>query len=215
MKADEQDFVLSPSDANHHPDNSEMTTLGNLLRNGQRRLTRRQRYYIALTLASSHYQLRNTPWLESGWNKDRIHFLCESSDPTKVSLEQPFISSGHIHSDSGVEAGSGRPDDTLPALGVMLLELCFNVPFEEQEFRKKYLSPGGQSNPYLDLAAAMEWCNSDAAEEAGPEFADAVRFCLGQFGAAPLDEKKRQEILEKVIKPLQFCHQQFELGGIA
>jgi hypothetical protein len=213
MKTEDQNYVISPLFEQKDPESSDMTTLGQLLRNGRRRLTRRQRFFIALTLASSQLQLQKTPWLESGWSKDSIYFMCKSTDPLKITLEQPFIGRGLGHPDREAKTDSTNSENTLPALGIMLMELCFGVPFEEQEFRKKYLSPDGLSNPYLDLAAAMEWCNSEAAEEAGPEFADAVRFCLGQFGAPPLDEKKRQELMEKVIKPLQFCHQQFELGS--
>jgi hypothetical protein len=96
----------------------------------------------------------------------------------------------------------------------MLLELCFNATFESLPCRKKHVSPDGESNLYLDLAAALEWCNCDAAEEAGPDFESGVCWCPSQFGAVNgLEEAKKEEMIGKVVKPLEYCHKQFEISS--
>lgn len=39
------------------------------------------------------------------------------------------------------------------------------------------MTSGQAPNPFLDLAAALEWCLR-AVKEAGPEFADTILWCL-------------------------------------
>ncbi|KAF2401726.1 hypothetical protein EJ06DRAFT_528881 [Trichodelitschia bisporula] len=212
VRTDEHCYVLNPVAMGSSPlDESDAVTLGNLLRKDLNfKLTRKQRFQVALTLASSQLQLDSTPWLQSGWSKDDIVFLCQP-ESARIDVEQPYISRG---SNLVATAAKGQStENSIPQLGMILLELCFNTAFENHEIRKKYLLPNGQSTPYMDLAAALEWCNQEAAEEAGPDFADAVKWCLGQFGSASLDETKRQELYEKVVKPLQFCHKQFEISS--
>jgi len=215
LKGEEYDYTLSPllQEQGTRPEEQETISLGSILRKESGiKLSRRQRYHIALTLASSHLQLHKTPWLESGWSKDVILFLPDPTNPEQINLDQPFIARDFVP--SGKKRGTLTADNSCPNLGIMLLELCFNSPFESQLYRKKYISPDGQSNPYLDLAAALEWCNSEAAEEAGPDFESAVKWCLSQFGAMDgLDEAKKGEMIEKVVKPLEYCHKQFEISS--
>jgi hypothetical protein len=59
----------------------------------------------------------------------------------------------------------------------MLLELCFGIALEDHELRQKYANGTNAPNSFLDLAAALEW-SPRAVEEAGPEFADAIQWCL-------------------------------------
>jgi hypothetical protein len=214
LKGEEYDYTLSPllQEQGTSLKEGKMDSLGSTLRKESRiKLSRRQRYHIALTLASSHLQLDKTPWLESGWSKDDILFVPSPTDPEHIKLDQPFIARDFV---STKKRGSPTANNSCPNLGIMLLELCFNSPFESQSYRKKHISPDGQSNPYLDLAAALEWCNSEAAEEAGPDFENAVKWCLSQFGSmGGLEETKKGEMIEKVVKPLEYCHKQFEISS--
>ncbi|RDI76572.1 Nucleoporin [Venturia inaequalis] len=215
LKDEEHDYTLFPllQEQRSHTEQQEMISLGSILRKEHKfKLSRRQRYHIALTLASSHLQLHKTAWLESGWSKDEILFLPDPLNSEQVSLDQPFIARDFAI--SGEKRGPPTADNSCSNLGIMLLELCFNSPFESQSYRKKYIPPDGQSNPYLDLAAALEWCNSEAAEEAGPDFEGAVKWCLSQFGMVDsLDEGKKAEMVEKVVRPLEYCHKQFEISS--
>lgn len=94
----------------------------------------------------------------------------------------------------------------------MLLELCFGTALEDHKLRKKYPS-GSTPNPFLDMAAALEW-SPRAVEEAGPEFADAILWCLHNMpGSGESDiklEKRREELFVKVVEPLKYCCDQFD-----
>lgn len=181
-------------------------------------LTRRQRYSIALILASSHLQLHATPWLQTRWSKEDIFFQRSGND--SVLLDQPHI----IHVLCGPPASTlpssqGFGDRSVPTLGIMLLELCFGIALEDHHIRQNYLSRDGQPNAALDLAAAMEWCGRFANEEAGPEFADAIEWCLRNptNARASVDVKDagwREELYARVVEPLHYCHEQLTASTI-
>ena len=214
LSAEDHSYAVKPLSESHKAkDTGNFVTLGDLIRKGRpSKLTRRQRFFIALTLCSSQLQLHKTPWLESGLQKDHILFA-QSADKGALVIDQPYISRSFEDRPKPITPAT-VPDSSVSNLGIMLLELCFNTAFEDLETRMKYVSADGKSNPYLDLAAALEWCNSEAAEEAGPDFADAIRWCLGQFGTnGTHDENWRQELHERVVMPLQICHQQYEMTG--
>lgn len=90
----------------------------------------------------------------------------------------------------------------------MLLELCFGTALEDHVIRQKY-PPAGH---FLDMAAALEW-SPRAVEEGGPEFADAILWCLHYMpGSGELDgslENWREELYLKVVEPLKYCYDQF------
>lgn len=191
---------------------SKSVTLASLLdKTSSIALTRRQRYSIALILASSHLQLHATPWLETRWSKKDVFFLRSGND--SILLDQPHL----IHelcgtSTPNLPASRGFSDRIIPTLGIMLLELCFGVALEDHHTRQNYFSRDGRPNAVLDLAAAMEWC-SFANEEAGPEFADAIEWCLRNptdtRASADIDDANwREEFYARVVEPLRYCHEQ-------
>jgi hypothetical protein len=192
----------------------ETVTLETLLSApSQTTLTRRQRYSIALTIASSHLQLHSTPWLSTKWSKKDIIFLRDG--PSTILADQPYISR-NFTPDLPISLQAQEYGDwSISTLGIMLLELCFGLALEDHRIRQNFVSRDGQPNPALDLAAAMDWCRF-AHEEAGPEFAEAIEWCLhkrpGRGSADVKDRRWRQELFEKVVKPLQYCHQQLTGG---
>jgi hypothetical protein len=97
----------------------------------------------------------------------------------------------------------------------LLLELCFGTALEDHELRRKY-PIGPTPNPFLDMAAALEW-SPRALEEGGPEFADAILWCLRNMpGSGESDgtsEKWREELFQKVVEPLKYCYDQFNGVG--
>jgi hypothetical protein len=94
----------------------------------------------------------------------------------------------------------------------MILELFFGKALEDHEIRQKY-PPAGH---FLDLAAVLEW-SPRAVDEGGPEFADAILWCLHNMpGSGELDgnlEKGREELYLKVVLPLKYCYDQFRVVG--
>ena len=55
------------------------------------KLDRRRRYTIAFTIASSHFQLYPSPWLQSCWNKKDIQFLRDPDNSSSILIDQAYI----------------------------------------------------------------------------------------------------------------------------
>lgn len=214
----------------------DMISLETLLRRGSsRRLTRQARYLIGLTLASSYLQLKSSPWISHSWDKRDILFFKKESAMCDVQVEQPYISRGfekgtspgdennEDNDDGGIITRPGRlelDDRTLKSLGIMLLELCFDTALEEYGPRMEYMRQTPRTEEtkqttadlFLDVAAAFEWSEHVAAE-AGPEFSDAVTWCLtttpNSSGQGRQPDTWRDELFEKVVQPLKHCCDQF------
>lgn len=291
---------------------SESISLERLLdRTSLIRLSRRQRYVIALTIACSHLQLHDSPWLAAQWSKRDILFHC--SKDHGIIGEKPYITRSFHSTDEALDGQSAYAvaDHGLSTLGILLLELCFGTALEDHEIRKNFVALDGRPNPgmstaammrslrfstcpvfafcivsrwgkapshitgflqsrvwingvecmnvsarwqlrndtysrsllylvvlpttsypatsirpetpplllltfplALDLVAAMQWCDRYAVDEAGPEFADAINWCLrnptlrGGGNRGGTDEQQwREDLQEQVIQPLRNCCQ--------
>lgn len=183
----------------------ESISLKELLnQSSQIRLTRRQRYGIALALASSQVQLQLTPWLGSHWDKQHIVFYGDTSKPKSILFDQPRLSRNFDHHKiADIEPGDDR---SITTLGILLLELCFGTALQSTSLRQKYPIMDGPSSHFIDLAAALEW-SEQVLEEAGPEFASAVSWCLKSNSSSATSDEWRAELFENVVKPLQQCHE--------
>ncbi|KAF2815607.1 uncharacterized protein BDZ99DRAFT_514269 [Mytilinidion resinicola] len=165
-------------------------------------LKRSQRFFIAFTIASSHIQLQSTPWLGGQWSKADILFPCNPQDSHGILADQPFLSCNFA---SSTAQPSVFGDTTFSTLGILLLELCFGMPFESTEFRQRSL-PANDPNTFSDLGAATELAG-EVLHEVGQEYADAVAWCLTRFMVGTKRESWRHELLVNVVEPLQKCHQ--------
>jgi hypothetical protein len=195
LEADEYRFVLHPHIQATPTDDAPMITL----LQDTNVLTRRKRYCLALTLASSYLQLGSTPWLGSNLRKDGIIFLQASPDPESAIVDHPYIQrkmSRNI---------DNQPPASLSSLGICLLELCFGTTLEATSFRRQLPAGDASTGPVLDYAAAIQWSRL-AGEEAGPEFAEAIDWCLRAKELG--DGSWRKELWQHVIVPLDGCHKQ-------
>jgi hypothetical protein len=143
--------------------------------------------------------------MSATFKETEISFLSDPHDPGIFVLDQPHITRDLPTTTVGAAGQTKVPfTDALDQLGIILLELCFGKTLEEQPYRERW--PAGQNErekAVFDVMAARDWqCHVN--EEAGLDYAEAVGWCLGgNRSAAP--ESWREDMLRKVIEPLQRC----------
>ncbi|KAF2490358.1 hypothetical protein BU16DRAFT_566384 [Lophium mytilinum] len=175
------------------------------------RLTKRERYSLAVTLASSTLQLNATPWFNDQWGKKDIVFHRISNGSRPVDIEHPYVTQ-NFHEASNGAITNGKPpsrafhnkNTILLALAVALLELYFGVSAEK--YQEGELFPaGGQSNPWTICAMAYEWTEVER-ENLSAAFLAAVTHCLrcfGDPGSSLQDPVFLQAAVEGILLPLQ------------
>ncbi|KAH6719115.1 hypothetical protein BKA61DRAFT_474089 [Leptodontidium sp. MPI-SDFR-AT-0119] len=219
LKGESRQYIVRPlCKANDQP--QKCVTLESLLsKSSPISLSRRQRLQIALILASSHVQLHHTPWLKSKWSKKDILFLYDVQDPSKIYTDQPYISrslskaiqQGHENANSTSTNNSYTFQDSIRNLGIMLLELCFGAAIEDHKMRRDMPPVDERWLQVINYDTATKWAR-DVVEEAGPEFYDAVTWCLHHtpesVGADGLEDEWREDMFVKVVEPLKSCHDQ-------
>lgn len=198
LEAEEHRFVLYPGNRTATISNVTTVSLDEVLGNVSA-LTRRKRYSLALTLASSYLQLCTTPWLDTHLRKESIIFVQDIAEPQSTQLEHPYIRQ-EISNDQGKSA-----TQELSSLGIRLLELCFGTPIEDVSFRKQLPAGDSTLSPLFDYTAAIQWSRL-VGEEAGPEFSEAIEWCL--HAKTLNDSSWRTELWRHVILPLEACHKQ-------
>jgi hypothetical protein len=159
-------------------------------------------------MASSFLQLLDSPWLPTSFHKKDVIFLRDEKSAQRFRIDRPHVSRD-IHNESENERFSDCHEkanfsDPLDHLGIMLLELCFGRILEDQPCRKGWPVGGNEKErAVFDVMAARAW-QCHVIEEAGFDFAEAIGWCLGGNRSTPPD-RWRQEMLRKVVQPLQRC----------
>lgn len=209
---DDETYHLHPFTKRKRPDESSPLTLDYILSNNfEGHLTRRQRYSIALLLASSVAQLQFTAWLRTGLKKEDIFFIPCEDDDCSVPYHEPFICQGfplHHPTTSNAEANNCN----FYSLGILLLELCFGRRLEDHPLRKRHPAAGGETKQAFDLMAALKWSQS-VGDEGGDEYACAVKWCF--TGANNANQSWRGEIIKNVIRPLEMCQEHFKMVAVS
>ncbi|KLJ12441.1 hypothetical protein EMPG_12518 [Blastomyces silverae] len=173
-------------------------------------LSRRQRYSIALLLASSVAQLQFTPWLRTGLTKKDVLFLPCEEDDCSIPFGEPFIQQDFpLNPPSPLDAETN--DCNFYSLGILLLELCFGRRLEDHPLRRKHPVGDEQSRQTFDLKAAWEWSNI-VQEEGGDDYALAVGWCFRE--GSKVNQSWRGEIVENVIRPLELCQGHFKAAAV-
>jgi hypothetical protein len=72
-------------------------------------------------------------------------------------------------------------------------------------FRKQLPTGDDHLAPIFDYTAAIQWSRL-VSEEAGPEFAEAIDWCL--HTRALTDNDRRKDLWQHVVVPLDACHKQ-------
>jgi hypothetical protein len=157
---------------------------------------RKQRYKIALAVASAHLQLHSSGWLEAGWSNANIFFKL---DGKSTKHGEPYLRRGFCASSP---TGLTAFDVPFATLGILLLELCFGCTLDASPYRQNHLSPDGRTDLVQDREVAWEW--SKLVEgETGHEYADAVDWCLGKWRVRKEDLAWREQFYQIVIEGLR------------
>ncbi|THY76891.1 hypothetical protein D6C86_02375 [Aureobasidium pullulans] len=175
-------------------------SLGALLNIGPGKPGRKERYEIALVLASSHLQLHSSSWLEAGWSNGSVFFLVENEKPC---FDRPYLRRNFAFNSTPIPyTGFDLPFATL---GIILLELCFGLTLDDSPYRAKHLAPDGSTNPAQDREAAWEWAK-DVVGESGQEYARAVQWCLEKWRVREDDPGWRAEFHSNVVEVLETAY---------
>lgn len=174
------------------------------------RLARKQRFGLAIILASSFLQLQTTPWLPNKLDKKGIYF--EFNGKT-VFTEQPYIYHYFPSTKTSVPSSKNitkqRPIGfaaraSLTNLGILLLELCFGQAIETTTHWNNILElDGGRQHAQTSFTTALEW-KSEVEEEAGLDFKNAIDSCFN-FNVKPnwTDMNFTQSLYAGVVQPLE------------
>jgi hypothetical protein len=211
---DDEVFHLLPDIQERQDVGNDPVTLDHILSyDFEGHLSRRQRYSIALLVASSVGQLQSTPWLRNGLCKEDIIFFPSNDDSPTIPFDEPFIRQGFPHSHSHLTSTDFVVNDcNFYSLGIILLELCFGRRLEDHHVHKKHPSTiDAVTKRAFDVMAALKW-SSSVSGEGGDDYATAVTWCF--MGVTDREKNWRGEIVANVVRPLEKCIEHFQTAAM-
>lgn len=172
--------------------------------------------HLAVELSACVLKLYDTPWLGKQWGRHEVTLFKKGS---KILAEYPFISakmgavpaltcdSGHVY----FQASPAIPNETVFALGILLIELCLRQPFD-QLILPSELNPDGTKKELSDYTAALRLLDR-VDDTAGHRYAEVVRRCVrGHFEqrlTSLKSEAFRRAVYDGVVAELQDDANQF------
>jgi hypothetical protein len=196
---------------------SNLVTLEDLLDrrptiNGRRaKLSKKERYSLALTLASSVLYLNSTPWLTNQWATRDILFHQTSAASQLIDIQHPYVAPTPTESVDNLSVKPKVPsfqnkNTVLLALAIALLELYFGTTAEKyQETEHGACDPALHQNSWMLCAMAHRWAE-ESQEDLSAAFLSAVRHCLRCFsdpGVSLQNSEFLQAAAEGIVLPLQ------------
>lgn len=183
---------------------AETVTLEEILKDGTKiRLSKKDRYTLAVTVASSILQLHASPWVSDNWSKRDIMFYHTISAHRSIDIETPYVSQKLMPLPGSVKPiGFSSKNTTLLALGITLLELYFGKPCEQQMPENLYMGP---DKSLALLCTAHHWYESEQ-EDLSAAFQGAIAHCLRCFAdpsGSLQDPEFLQAAMEQIVLPLQ------------
>ena len=173
-------------------------------------LSRKDRLRIAVTLAWSILELDGTLWLKPTWSSKDILFHEKTNQASDPQYSYPYISwklcrtddnvADYMHDSSPNHYHAFR-SETLFALGLILVELCFGSRLADLHMEED----GDSCETTTHISTAFRLCNS-VYYEMGTFYGDAVRRCLYQpfdvRDMSPDNEDFQQKVLDDIVTPL-------------
>jgi hypothetical protein len=181
----------------------------------RRALTDEDRYFLAITLASSLLQLHTTPWLRGSWSKRDILFSdTHEEDSSVIDVRHPVILNTHgcVVSEAASRVSTGRSQAysdlmrdsaSLLTLAKVLLEIKLNDQFETQQ-QGEDLGTNSKPNEATDIRTLMRWITE---EEGNLSFTyrNVVSHCI-KCSVDPSTNLRdlvfRQTLVDRVVVPL-------------
>lgn len=184
----------------------------------------KERFQLALKLASSVLQLHSSGWLQESWSSKDVKFL---ESPTGVMVNNPIsiIRTHQSQPRQGMQQQQQQQyhhpsylppscNRTLFSLGVVLIELCHNRSLDDPWLQAQCRQPeilDDETRRY-DLAYQLVKSLSD---NASPGYEAAARRCISGLDCRENtleDEDFRKSMYESVLGPLKKTLERF--GGV-
>lgn len=169
-------------------------------------LNREQRLQLAVIISWNVLQLYRTPWLSSLWTPEDIRILPTNKD---VSYSEVFVSRNLSQTQNQPTEKQSSPfirNETLVALGILLIELCLCRPIEDFQTAAESQTLFGDSTILKKYAIASRLLDK-VYQEAGHRYESAVRRCLHcnfDYRNLDLEDSAFCEIFyDSVVRPLE------------
>ncbi|KAF2630252.1 hypothetical protein BU25DRAFT_335018 [Macroventuria anomochaeta] len=175
------------------------------------KLSKKERYSLAFTLASSVLYLNSTPWLTNQWAARDIQFHQTAAASSFIDIEHPYLAPTAKDPLDSLTAKTKalsfqNKNTVLLALAVALLELYFGTTAEKyQETEHGACNPALHQNSWMLCAMAHQWAEQSQ-DELSAAFLSAIRHCLRCFsdpGVSLQDSEFLQAAAEGIVLPLQ------------
>ena len=193
------------------------------------RISRGDRYGLALTIASSVLQLSPTRWLPESWDKADIQVLLQGERATGIGkgtsldyskrlyVEKEFPETEDEETISTGNVFPGLRNPALFRLGIVLIELCLGETLESLRTPEDPLDKEGKSNILTEWATASRLIH-DVSREAGNRYGDAVRRCIycdfDQRSTSFSNAAFRHAVYEGIIVPLHDINEDYNLAFV-
>lgn len=176
----------------------------------------RRRIRIALLLALGVLQISHTGWLKGYWTRDNILLVVDSSEEPRPYIIHRFESSRRNSNSSSSSLSPAQcnsssifvESDTLFALAVFLIEMCYGKRIEDLAARTDKDSNGEISGNTSFLTACR--LAKQIEDEMGRHYAQAVKGCLhwsahslSNDSNATKADNFNHHLLQKIVQPLE------------
>lgn len=178
-------------------------------------LSTMNRVRLALMLAWGVVQISCTDWLKGEWSRDNILLVMDPTNKPK-----PYISHRFQSSRQNTQLSTLAPtilnqlapwimNPSLVALGVFLVEVCYNKPIEDLATVAEK-NEQGKVAAHTPLLTAMR-LSKVVQEELGVHYAQAVKACFRQLSEHEVDAEGKpkdsnryaRSVIREIIEPLK------------
>lgn len=136
-------------------------------------LTEKKKEVLSVFLAKAAWQYYSSPWMREPWNKDGVHFVFETRNPTPgltiagIFVDEPLLSISIPAPDGRAEDAPEffRPVHRIPkvlGLGIMLMEIQLGRPIESLYTDDKYSGhcPNGTAHDNTNYNICQDLINN-------------------------------------------------------